>query len=531
MEKKIVVFGHIGRFKDLPSEDEPDRWRPTLSIFTHKEFPVHRFHLMYHPETIELAQEITREIQGLSKQTEVKLHEMDIQKPFDFEEAYEKLYQFCTARDFDTDREDYYFHITTNTHVWQIGIFMVINTNLFPGKILQTWAGAKGSRAGYTVVDLNEQRYARITNRLEKKQTNEEILKSGITTKNARYNELINKIEQYAANSEVPILLLGKTGTGKTYLAGKIFEVKKKSGLIGKNVETMIEMDCITIPESLLESELFGHKKGSFTGATEDRQGLLLQADKGLLFIDEIGNLSMNAQAKLLKVIEDKKIRPVGGEYKKDIKESDFQLICATNKDLAEEVKAGRFRDDLLSRFDVLTFELPELRERKEDIGPYIKEYWLKEKQKNDKKQIHYDFAQKAWDLYTKFAQSSEASWETNFRALNSSLERMCIEAKIKGSYNIDADIVKKEIENLKGKWGASTSRDPRIPEDMDPVKRVQLEYVLKVCDESDTIAAASRKLYASSLSRKKSSNDSDRLRKYLATCGLVWGKQGVVVK
>jgi len=540
MEKKNIIFGHLGKYRDRFDEKNPSRWRPSLSMFGFKNFPVHSFHLLYRLDEKEVACSIKAEIAKISKKTEVVLHPLDITDPFDFQEVYTKLYRFCDGMkaQFRPELENYYFTIGTNTHVWQIGVFLVVYTRLFPGKILQTWGPnlQEGrTEAGLSPVDLDLGENAPFfTLKKEKKETNEEILKSGIKTKNSRYNELINKIEKYAANSELPILLLGKTGTGKTYLARRIFEVKKNAHLIGDDIEQIVEMDCTTIPETLLESELFGYKKGAFTGAVTDYKGRLLEADEGILFIDEIGNLSMYAQAKLLKVMEDKKIRPFGGTDK-DIKTSNFQLICATNKNLMKEIEAGNFREDLLARFDVLTFELPELRERKEDIGPYITDHWLKEKEKNDRNHIHirYDFTQAAWELYMGFAESSEAVWKANFRALNSSLERMTIEAKIKESKIIDTEIVQEEIICLKKKWENSASEDPRIPYTIDSIDRVQMEYVLKVCDENDSLAEAGRKLYNCSLLKKGSYNDSDRLRKYLAAKNLTWDRrdQRVVCK
>jgi len=541
MEKKNVVFGHIGRYKDKFDEKKPSRWRPSLLIFEFKDFPVHCYHLLYnshYKDEEEIVHSIKAEIARLSKNTEVVLHPLEITDPFNFQEVYTKLYRFCDEMKpkFYPELENYYFTIGTNTHVWQISVFLAVYTNLFPGKILQTWGpnpDENKTEAGYSPVDLDLGENAPyFTLRKNKKETNEEILKSGIKTKNSGYNELINKIEKYAANSETPILLLGKTGVGKTYLARRIFEVKKNARLIDEKTEQMTEMDCTTIPETLLEGELFGYKKGAFTGAVNDYKGRLLEADKSVLFIDEIGNLSMYAQAKLLKVMEDKKIRPLGGK-EDDAEESNFQLICATNKNLIKEIEAGNFREDLFARFDVLTFELPELRERKEDIGPYIEDHWLKEKEKNDRNHIRYNFTREAWNLYIEFAESSEAVWKANFRALNSSLERMCIEARIKESHTIDIDIVLNEIAELKAKWENSVIKDPRIPDVIDSFNRVQLEHVLDICDKSGSLADAGRKLYNSSLSKKESSNDSDRLRKYLNANNLKWDRreQRVVFK
>ena len=536
--KKNVVFGHIGRGRDRPNQ-RSDRWRPTLSIFMHDDFKVSRFHLIYNSfneEEKKLSSLIQAEIGALSTETEVVLEPMDIKDLYDFKEVYTKLYEFCNEIKFEPEHEEYYFHITTNTHVWQVGIFLVVYTNVFPGKIFQTWGPNPfegRTEQGYHSVELNLGENApSVINLRKKKPENEDILKSGVDTKNENYNRLIKEIELFAANSELPILLLGKTGTGKTFLARRIYSVKKNVGLIEEGDGKLVEVDCTAIPEALLEGELFGYKKGAFTGAIRDFKGLIKEADRGLLFIDEIGNLSLEAQAKLLKVIEDKEFRPIGGDFK-DIQRSDFQLICATNRNLAEDVSAGKFREDLLARLNVWLFELPELRDRMEDIGPYIKDRWLIDKEENDKNHIRYSFNRDAWDCYIDFAKSPCALWKANYRDLNKSLERICTKAKIKGSVNIDREIVNEEIESLKKEWGVghAPSPDPRIPEGLDPFVRVQREYVLKVCDESESLAAASRKLFSKSISEKKSSNDSDRLRKYLDASGLVWDRERGVVK
>jgi len=163
------------------------------------------------------------------------------------------------------------------------------------------------------------------------------------------------------------VLITGETGTGKG-LAAKVLHYNGK-----RADKPFLEMNCAAIPENLLESELFGYEAGSFTDAKKARSGILEDADGGTILLDEIGDMSLNLQAKLVKVVEERKFRRLGG--KKDIK-VDLQIVAATNKDLAEEVNNNRFRQDLYHRLDVISFEMPTLRERKEDI-PLITKHFV----------------------------------------------------------------------------------------------------------------------------------------------------------
>ncbi|MDI1472148.1 Type IV fimbriae expression regulatory protein PilR [Thermodesulfovibrio sp. N1] len=169
---------------------------------------------------------------------------------------------------------------------------------------------------------------------------------------------LLEKIKKIA-NTPTNILLLGETGTGKELFARAIHEssYRKKKPFVAIN--------CASLPENLLESELFGFVKGAFTGATSDKKGLLEIADGGTVFLDEIGDLPLSLQAKLLRVIEDKEIRPLGSVISKKV---DLRFISATNKNLIEAVKEGNFREDLYFRLNVITLQIPPLRQRGKDI-------------------------------------------------------------------------------------------------------------------------------------------------------------------
>jgi DNA-binding NtrC family response regulator len=169
------------------------------------------------------------------------------------------------------------------------------------------------------------------------------------------------------APTDSPILITGETGVGKELVARAIHRLSERSN------RTFVAVNCGAIPESLLESELFGFRKGAFTGANADRAGLFEQANGGTFFLDEIGELSPALQVKLLRVLEDGKIRPLGSSEEMQV---NVRVLAATNRDLNEEVNLGRFRPDLFYRVNVVNIHIPPLRERTEDIPPLIK-YFL----------------------------------------------------------------------------------------------------------------------------------------------------------
>lgn len=169
------------------------------------------------------------------------------------------------------------------------------------------------------------------------------------------------------AETEAPVLILGETGTGKELLARAIHRLSKREG-------RFVALDCGAIPENLLEAQLFGHVKGSFTGATRDKAGLFQTADQGTLFFDEIGNIAMTAQMTLLRAIQEGQVRPVGSEQ---VIQTNARIISATNEPLEHAVEDGSFREDLFFRLDVIRLIIPPLRQRAEDIL-HLLEHFLK---------------------------------------------------------------------------------------------------------------------------------------------------------
>ena len=200
-------------------------------------------------------------------------------------------------------------------------------------------------------------RFSLLSERVEITPSSRESLGS-IVGKSERMRQLFGVIEKIAPTA-VTVVLEGETGTGKEVVARTIHQFSSRAN------QTFIVFDCGAVAENLIESELFGHERGSFTGALASRQGLFEMAHGGTIFLDEIGELALDLQPKLLRALEQREIKRVGGNRPVKI---DVRVIAATNRDLAEEVKAGRFREDLFYRLSVVRLQLPPLRERREDI-------------------------------------------------------------------------------------------------------------------------------------------------------------------
>jgi DNA-binding NtrC family response regulator len=176
----------------------------------------------------------------------------------------------------------------------------------------------------------------------------------------------LDRIIRAVAEKDVTVTLIGESGTGKDVLARRVHE------LSGRRGGPFVPINCAAIPESLFESELFGHEKGAFTGASERARGKIEAADRGTLFLDEIGEMPLGAQAKLLRFLEGRRFMRVGGSTKISV---DTRLVCATLRPIEEEVKAGRFRADLFYRIQGISLSVPPLRERGADIGPLVQQF------------------------------------------------------------------------------------------------------------------------------------------------------------
>jgi len=235
---------------------------------------------------------------------------------------------------------------------------------------------------------------------------------AGYFGSNKKMSEVMEIIEK-AAPLNSTILIYGETGTGKELAAKAIFEKSSRKD------KPFVVLNCAALQESLMESELFGHEQGAFTGAVKDKKGLVEIADKGTLFLDEIGELGLNLQAKLLRLLEQGEYRRVGSTV---TKKTDIRVIVATNKDLVKMTKEGKFREDLLFRLNIINIELPPLRERKDDLQ-YLLYIFIDKYKKEFNKEI-----EGVNDEVLKLLMSYE--WPGNIRELENVVESSVIMSK-----------------------------------------------------------------------------------------------------
>jgi transcriptional regulatory protein RtcR len=521
---KTVVIGFLGSTLDAGGKTSArwERWRPSVSICQQEDLVVDRFEMLYARPHMNLAKQVRDDIASVSPETKVQLHSCDPRDAWDFQEVYGALHDFARGYTFDVERERYLVHITTGTHVAQICMFLLTEARYFPATLLQTSPPSKqraGTPGTYSLIDLDLSRYNQIASRFAReKQESTEFLKSGIKTRSDTFNRMIERIERVAVRSRAPLLLNGPTGAGKSLLARRIYELKKtRHQLAGE----FVEVNCATLRGDGAISTLFGHVKGAFTGAQNERAGLLRKADGGVIFLDEIGELGLDEQAMLLKAIEEKHFLPMGADKETA---SDFQLIAGTNRDLEVSVRSGKFREDLLARINLWVFELPALRERREDIEPNI-DYEL-ERHAQQQGQI-VRFNAEARRAYLDFATAPSAAWNGNFRELSASMARMATFAE---GGRITVDTAREEISRLRASW-QPRSVDGVLKEllpasalsALDEFDRLQLESVVSVCRSSASLAEAGRRLFGVSRQKRSVVNDSDRLKKYLQRFELDW--------
>jgi two-component system response regulator HydG len=221
--------------------------------------------------------------------------------------------------------------------------------------------------------------------------------------------QLLSEIAMIAP-SDATVLILGDSGTGKERVARALHASSTRRD------KPLVTLNCAALNEALLESELFGHEKGAFTGADKRREGRFIEADGGTLFLDEIGDISPMMQVRLLRVIQEREVQRVGSNHTLKV---DVRLIAATHRDLAEEVNAGRFRQDLYYRLNVVAIETPDLRQRREDI-PLLAKHFLRRFAERNCKAIK-GFTPQAMDLLIHY------NWPGNIRELENAIERAVV--------------------------------------------------------------------------------------------------------
>jgi Nif-specific regulatory protein len=292
---------------------------------------------------------------------------------------------------------------------------------------------------------------------------------SGIIGNSSAMREVYDMLTQVAP-SDATVLITGESGTGKELVAAELHRLSRRAAA------ALVKINCAALPESIIESELFGHEKGAFTGATAQRKGRFEIAHRGTIFLDEIGELSPQIQVKLLRVLQERELERVGGTGTIKV---DVRLIVATNRNLEEEVKAGRFREDLFYRLNVFPLHIPPLRERKSDIVLLADHFTGKYAEKNGKRIKR--ISSPAIDLLTSY------SWPGNVRELENCIERAVILSndQVIHSYNLPPSL----------QSAVSTNTEPTTTLDA-ALSRLEKEMIvesLKIADGN--MAAAARRL------------------------------------
>ncbi len=275
--------------------------------------------------------------------------------------------------------------------------------------------------------------------------------------------EAVKKMILKVARSSSTVLIRGESGTGKELIARAIHNQSPRSS------EMFQAVNCAAINENLLESELFGHEKGSFTGAHADKKGLFEVADRGTLFLDEIAELDVSMQAKLLRALQERRIRRVGGTYELPV---DVRVVAATNRDLRAMVGDGRFRDDLYYRINVLSIDVPPLRERREDI-PVLIDFFLKKHTRNTSRLIK-GLAPETRRILLEYG------WPGNVRQLESAIERAILLC--------EGDLIAPEDlpSEVRQESSSATTGGFKLPAEGINFEEVEKNLILQAMDQTD---------------------------------------------
>jgi transcriptional regulatory protein RtcR len=439
--------------------------------------------------------------------------------------TYQHLFEWLDSFEFNREKEEYLIDITGGPSIAKAFLLNMAKDWVFPIKPI--FKKSRSSLKSYEVADIGEIHHMAMTAAIEPRhQEGRSGLANALTTLDED-DELIVKLTEISERSRDPILLMGPTGVGKTQLAAKIFEIKEKLG--NQFLGDYIPVNCATLQGDAAMSMLFGHMKGAFTGAISNTQGYLKAADNGLLFLDEIGELSQSAQAMLLTAIENKKFHPLGSTK---LVSSNFQLVAGTNRDLFADVETGKFRADLLARISTWTFILPPITEMRHLFEKFVGEALSKFKKDTGHGA---EFNSAAKEAFLKFATSPAAIWPGNFRDLNTSVHRMATMAK---NGTIEQEQVEEELFELNRRWGRDEKKANTLSSNLAekrlnyylaileniypnefktwefPVRR-QKANMLEACDNSKDGANAYRLLFKTG--GLASINDSQKMKRIIA--------------
>jgi transcriptional regulator with PAS, ATPase and Fis domain len=423
----------------------------------------------------------------LSKRTgyrddQIDLFDIELSSPVDYDEIYAKVARNLQGAKLPREDVELTFHLSPGTPAMTV-IWIVLARTRFPARLIQTARGA-GTLEVEFFTDVAS---AFLPEYLQRSSARMETLAkgpdsvptefSGIVHRSAEMRRQITLAKRVAA-FDVPVLILGETGTGKELFAKAIHAAS------GRASGRYIAVNCGAIPRELANSELFGHVKGSFTGATANRTGHFLEASGGTLFLDEIGDLPLDTQVRLLRALQEKEIVPVGSSKPLKI---DVRVLAATHRDLQREVSTGAFREDLFHRLAVGILRLPPVRERDGDLE-LLAEYFIK--------QINESGNGKPEALAIELSQDArlalrEHSWPGNVRELYHTLTRASIwaESTSVGADELRAAMLKRGVSE---DWQTLHAVGPgfSLQQTLDELKRQYIEHALQVTGGNKARAA-----------------------------------------
>ena len=488
-KKRDPMF--MGSFASEP-KNRHEIWRPSVALAQLKDPVFDEYYLLWdgtdkHVTLVEqVAKDIKNVIKDLGRGTQLTVSNLSISKPFETSEVYPKLFKYLSQPEFQRSDTEYYVNCTNGTTQMRNCLFLLTHTGHVKAyRIAPTpWVDyntrkqrcVEGTRA---IEDPSD--FGKAYEGLDKKKTSNAVLRKlretgeVVLTKDttklksiARDVEEIMSIKDKDFRMKQVILITGETGVGKTQLAQNI---AKAFGVEDK----FIALNCATLrgaDPNIPRVELFGCKKGAASGLAE-QTGALMEANGGILFLDEIGELSLEMQAMLLTALDKGTFIPLGGTASSPA-HSKFQLICGTNRSLEGLVKAREFRQDLFNRINTWHFELPPLREHRKDITDNLKEFVGIIGRKCGKG--NFEIQKDAEDLFRDFAENdTQVTWDGNFRELNAMITRMVV----RSGERIDKKIVEEEIAEARKRYGDKEGRGkgtttPDIPDGKSSVNRVE---------------------------------------------------------
>ncbi len=317
---------------------------------------------------------------------------------------------------------------------------------------------------------IGERQHLISENRLLKQQLADKFKFGGIISQSAAMDDVLNTAGR-VAQSKASVLIRGESGTGKELVAKAIhFSSPRKD-------KPFIAVNCAALNENLLESELFGHEKGAFTGADKQRRGRFELANGGTIFLDEIGDVPLATQVKMLRVLQEQQFERVGGTESVQV---DVRVIGATNRNLEEQIKLGTFREDLFYRLNVVTIQIPPLRNRRDDIPPAL-EHFLHH-YATEQRRVNLSFSKEAWDLLLRY------DYPGNMRELDNIVQRAVILSSREVISTNELPQVVKRLEKENG--AASVTRSESLPEQVERLEKELVMEALRVTNGNQSKAA-----------------------------------------